>query len=136
MVKLLLGLSGSGKTKTMIKAINEAAKNETGSVVCVEMHDKLRFDINYNVRLIQYKDYNLTGERALKGFISGLHAGNFDITHIFLKSIHRLIDTDDIEKMADFCEWCEEFGKKNNVSFTMTATEDPDTAPARLKKYL
>ena len=135
MVKVFAGLSGSGKTKEMIRRINESAKNESGSVVCIESGSKLTYDIHYNVRLIEYGAYGLEGAEALKAFVSGLHAGNFDITHIYLKSIHRLLGTKDGEKIAAFCDWCESFGEKNQLSFTMTATIDPAAAPEALKKY-
>lgn len=136
MVHLYLGLSGSGKTKEMIHAINEAADSSNGSVVCIENSNKLRYDVNYRVRLIEYGVYGLQGAESLKAFVSGLHAGNFDITHIFLKSIHRLLGTDDAEAMADFCDWCARFDAENHVSFAMTARLDPATVPERLKKYL
>ena len=135
MVKLYAGLSGSGKTRQMLSDIDEAVKHETGSLVCIEMKTSLRYDVNYKVRLIEYQVYGLEGSRALRGFISGLHAGNFDITHIYLKSIHRLLGTDDVDAMADFVAWCERFGKANNVSFTMTARVDPVGMPERLKQY-
>ena len=115
MVQVYLGLSGSGKTKEMIHAINEAAQNADGSVVCIENGSKLRYDVNYRVRLIEYGVYGLEGPAALKAFISGLHAGNFDITHVFIKSIHRLLGTDDGEAIAAFCDWCEKFGAENGV---------------------
>lgn len=136
MVQVYLGLSGSGKTKEMIHAINQAAEQSNGSVVCIEQGNKLRYDVNYRVRLIEYGVYGLTGESSLKAFISGLHAGNFDITHIFLKSIHRLLGTDDPEAMADFCDWCAAFGAANGIRFAMTARQDPKTIPDSLRKYL
>lgn len=135
MVKVYSGLSGSGKTKQMIQTINDAAQNESGSVVCIEKGNKLTYDINYKVRLIDYREYQLDGAEALEAFISGLHAGNFDITHIFLKSVHRLLGTDDAAAIADFCDWCERFGAANTVSFTMTAPVHPESAPEALKKY-
>ena len=135
MVQVYLGLSGSGKTREMIRAINEAADQSNGSVVCIEKSNKLRYDVNYRIRLIEYGVYGLQGPDALKGFISGLHAGNFDITHIFIKSIHRLLGTDDGEAIADFCDWCANFEQQNGVSFAMTARQDPAVAPERLKKY-
>lgn len=36
MVQVIMGLKGSGKTKQLVKDINEAVQSETGSVVCVE----------------------------------------------------------------------------------------------------
>lgn len=46
MVKLIMGLKGSGKTKQLVTDINEAVKNETGSMVCIEKGTKLRYDID------------------------------------------------------------------------------------------
>ena len=88
MVKLLAGLSGTGKTKRMLDEMNEAAEKEHGSLVCIELKTSLRYDLNYKVRLIEYQAYGLEGAESLKAFISGLHAGNFDITHVYLKSLH------------------------------------------------
>ena len=136
MVKLYAGLSGSGKTKEMIQAIKLALEQENGSLVCIESGGKLRYDVNYKVRLIEYSEYELEGMDALKAFISGLHAGNFDISHVFLKSIHTLAGTDDPAALTDFCSWCERFGKANAVSFTMTARLDPEKAPEALRQYL
>ncbi len=136
MVKLIAGLSGTGKTKRMLDEINEAVEKEEGSLVCIELRTSLRYDVNYKVRLIEYQAYKLEGTESLKAFISGLHAGNFDITHIYLKSIHRLLGTDDPRLIADFCAWCREFGANNSIRFTMTARLDPENAPAELKEYL
>ena len=56
MVKLIMGLKGSGKTKQLVTDINEAVKNETGSMVCIEKGTKLRYDIDIRVRLIDYQE--------------------------------------------------------------------------------
>ena len=136
MVKLIAGLSGTGKTKSMLNEINEAVEHESGSLVCIELRTSLRYDLNYKVRLIEYQTYQLEGAESLKAFISGLHAGNFDITHIYLKSIHRLLGTDDPMAMAEFCDWCKAFGAANDLSFTMTARLDPAEAPEALRAYM
>lgn len=36
MVKLIMGLSGSGKTKTLVSLVHEAVNTETGDVICIE----------------------------------------------------------------------------------------------------
>ena len=136
MVKVIAGLSGTGKTKRMLDEINEAVKNEQGSLVCIELKTSLRYDLNYKVRLIEYQTYALEGAESLKAFISGLHAGNFDISHVYLKSVHRLLGTDDPSILADFCGWCQRFGAANGIGFTMTARLDPAEAPERLREYL
>ena len=135
MVKLIAGLSGTGKTQKMLAEINEVVEKEQGSLVCIELKTTLRYDLSHQVRLIEYQTYQLEGPESLKAFISGLHAGNFDITHLYLKSIHRLVGTDDVAVLTDFCDWCERFGKKNGIDFTMTARVDLEKAPEALKKY-
>ena len=41
MVRVIMGVKGTGKTKQMIELINSAAKSESGSVVCIEQGTKL-----------------------------------------------------------------------------------------------
>ena len=36
MVRVIMGVKGTGKTKQMIELINSAAQSESGSVVCIE----------------------------------------------------------------------------------------------------
>ena len=67
MVKLIMGLKGSGKTKQLVTDINEAVKNETGSMVCIEKGTKLRYDIDIRVRLIDYQEYSMGTLTFLKG---------------------------------------------------------------------
>ena len=136
MVKLIMGLKGSGKTKQLIQDINESVKNETGSMVCIEKGTKLRYDIDIRVRLIDYQEYMMGSLCFLKGFISGLHAGNFDISHIFIDSFYKLVENADVAEVEDFVLWCDKFGKANDLSFTIVVSEDPANATEALKAYL
>ena len=45
MIHVIMGLKGSGKTKRMIDAINEAVANVQGDVVCIEYGNKLTYDV-------------------------------------------------------------------------------------------
>ena len=136
MVKLIAGLKGSGKTKQLIRDINEAVKNEPGSMVCIEKGTKLRYDIDIRVRLIEYQEYSMGSVAFLKGFLSGLHAGNFDISHIFIDSLYKLLEDATIADVEDFILWCDQFGKANDLSFTIALSEDPDALPESVKGFL
>ena len=136
MVKVIMGLKGSGKTKQLVHDINAAVKNESGSMVCIEKGTKLRYDIDMHVRLIDYQEYSMGTLAFLKGFISGLHAGNFDISHIFIDSFYKLVENAGIAEVEDFILWCDKFGAANDLSFTVVVSEDPANAPETLKKYL
>lgn len=136
MVKVIMGLKGSGKTKQMIDSINNAVKEEPGVMVCIEKSDKLRFDIDYRVRLIEAREYDMEGYSSLKGFISGLHAGNFDITHVFIDGLYKVANVEgDIPATEEFLLWCEKFGEANSMSFTITLSEDVEKATDNIKKF-
>ena len=77
MIKVIMGLKGSGKTKKLIDSINETVKQASGDVVCIEYGKKLTYDVNYRVRLVDSQEYAICNSDMLKGFLSGLHAGNY-----------------------------------------------------------
>ena len=136
MVKVIVGLKGSGKTKQLIDSINTAIKTESGSMVCIEKGSALTFDIDYRVRLIDASEYDIGSYTFLKGFISGLHAGNFDISHIFLDGLYKLSGSKDHAETADFLAWCDSFGAANNMSFTVSVSDAPEKMPENIAKYL
>ena len=84
MIRLIVGNKGSGKTKTLIAMTNEAVAASSGNVVCLEKGLKLTYDISHKARLVDTDEYGVEGFDALYGFIAGLMAGNYDITHIFV----------------------------------------------------
>ena len=135
MINVIMGLKGSGKTKKLIDAINSAIATETGDVVCIEYGKKLTYDVNYRVRLVDSKEYGVTNPDMLKGFLSGLHAGNFDITHVFIDNLYKTIGTD-LAAAEEFIAWCDKFAEVNNMKFTITVSEDPANVSEAMKKYL
>ena len=130
-----MGLKGSGKTKQLVELVQKACEDEQGDVVCIEKKAKLRYDIPYKVRLIDASQVGFEGYDFLKGYISGLHSANYDITHIFIDSVLRIIGEEVDERMADFFDWCEDFSKRENVKFTITVSADIALATDRVKKY-
>jgi len=136
MVKVIAGRKGSGKTKQLIDLVNEAAKDDSGSIVCLEMGRKLIYDISHAVRLIDCTQESIAGSDGLKGFICGLHAGNYDISHIFFDGLYKLAGPMSPDKTEKFLNWLEEYGEKNLVSFTMTISSDADELSAGARKYI
>jgi len=130
-----MGLKGSGKTKQLIDLVHKSIDEEQGDVVCIEKGAKLTYDIPHRVRLIDASQYGFDGYDFLKGFISGLHSANYDITHIFIDSALRIIGAEVDEKSDDFFEWCESFGAREHVKFTITVSADVSLASDRMKKY-
>lgn len=135
MINVIMGLKGSGKTKKLIDAIQNTVASASGDVVCIEYGKKLTYDINYRVRLVDSEEYAITNADMLRGFLSGLHAGNFDITHVFIDNLYKTIGTDRAAGEA-FVAWCDKFAAANDMNITITISDDPANASEDLKKYL
>ncbi len=135
MIHVIMGLKGSGKTKKMIDSINDALAHASGDVVCIEYGKKLTYDINYRVRLVDSKEYGICNSDMLKGFLSGLHAGNFDITNVYIDNLYKTIGSDRAIGEA-FVAWCAEFAATNDMNVTITISDDPEAASEAVKQYL
>ena len=135
MIHVIMGLKGSGKTKKMIDGINAAVAEARGDVVCIEYGKKLTYDISYKVRLVDSKEYGINSACMLKGFLSGLHAGNFDITHVFIDNLYKTIGQDKAAA-EEFMLWCAKFAADNNMEITITVSEDPAEASEAVKAFL
>ena len=135
MIHVIMGLKGSGKTKKMIDGINAAVAQAQGDVVCIEYGKKLTYDISYKVRLVDSKEYGISNTCMLKGFLSGLHAGNFDITHVFIDNLYKTIGQDKAAA-EEFMTWCAKFAADNNMEITITVSDDPAEASEAVKAYL
>ena len=136
MVKLIMGLKGSGKTKQLIELVKRAIEEEHGDVVCLEKGPKLTYDIPHKARLISVTQYNFGSYDFLQGFISGLNASNYDVSHIFIDSLQKIVDTENEPQLEEFFAWLDRFAEKENVKFTITYSVDPSLVGEDLRKYL
>ena len=136
MVRLIMGVKGSGKTKQLIELINNAAKDEPGNVVCIEANRNMTYDIHYHIRLIDAQEYKLNNYDLFRGFISGLCAGNYDITHVFIDNLSTTVGREVDAETETFLNWLDVFGEKNNVKFTVTVSADPSLATEGMQKFL
>ena len=135
MIQVIMGLKGSGKTKKLIASINETVANASGDVVCIEYGKKLTYDVTYRVRLVDSKEYGINNQDKLKGFLSGLHAGNFDITNVYIDNLYKTIGSDRAQGEA-FILWCAEFAQANDMNITLSVSDDPAEASEAVKAYL
>ena len=135
MIHVIMGLKGSGKTKKLLASINETVANANGDVVCIEYGKKLTYDVTYRVRLVDSKEYGINNQDKLKGFLSGLHAGNFDITNVYIDNLYKTIGSDRAAG-EEFILWCAEFAQANDMNITLSVSDDPAEASEAVKAYL
>ncbi len=134
MLKLIMGLKGSGKTKRLVDMVREAVNEETGSVVVIEKERKLTFDIPYQARLIDAGAYDIGNYEFLKGLICGVHAGNYDITHFFIDNFYKLVNDKSPEALEGFMDWLGRFAEKENISFVVSLSVDPENVPESVRR--
>ena len=135
MIRVIVGKKGSGKTKQVIEMINGAVDTEHGNVVCIEKGEKLMLDISHKIRLVEASEYDIADYAAMKGFISGLYAGNYDITHIFIDSLTKIIGAEVNFETEKFLDWLNNFSQKNNIKFTITISDEESLVSEGIKKY-
>ena len=136
MVRLIMGANGAGKTKQLIELIHTSVDSETGSVVCIEPSRDMTYDISYNVRLVNASEYNVDSFDCLRGFLCGLYAGNYDISHVFVDNLCKIVHSEDFAAVEKFLHWLDKFSDANTVKFTVTLTADASVATDGMRKYL
>ena len=136
MVKLIMGLKGSGKTKQLVDLVKDAVNEGNGDVVCIEKERKLTYDIPYQARLIEAGAYDIGSYEFLKGLICGIHSGNYDITHVFIDNFYKLVKDRSEESLAEFIRWLDYFSDKENVQFVISISADSDSMPEIVKSHI
>lgn len=134
MLKLIIGVKGTGKTKHLIELVNTASEQSKGSVVCIEKGTKLTYDIKHTARLIDTEQYGICDAQSLFGFIAGIIASNHDVTDLFIDSALKICEND----LASFDKLCDEVNaltEKYELHCTMTVSLAADKATETIKKY-
>lgn len=131
MVSLITGRKGSGKTKRLIEQVNKAVEASNGNVVCVEKERLLTYDINYRARLIETDFYKVSGYKAFYGFLSGICAGDYDITDILVDATLR-IGSRDYDELAVFLEKVKELSDITEKNFVFTVSADEEELPEKI----
>ena len=135
MVKLIIGVKGTGKTKTLIEMVNQAQNETKGCVVCIEKGSKLRYDVNSQTRLIDTVEYLVADAQSLFGFVAGILASNYDVTDIFIDSCLKICN-EDIVAFEKFLLEVEALALKNDVNIVITSSLPVENVSDVMKKFI
>jgi hypothetical protein len=133
LVKIIMGLKGSGKTKKLVDLVREAVSTANGDVVVFEKDKKLTYDIPYQARLVDAGSYSIGSYEFLKGMICGVHAGNYDITHFFIDNFLKMVDDKSPAALGDFIDWLRAFSEKEGIEFVISVSGEAEGADERVK---
>ena len=132
MVTLIIGKKGSGKTKKLITLANEAVAKSSGNVVVIEKGAKLTYDVTHKARLIDTDVYGVKGYEMLLGFISGICAGNYDVTDIFVDSTFKICP-EGVNGLEDFVKRLDLLSKESEAHITILVSSVEGVIPKSLE---
>ena len=135
MLKLIIGVKGTGKTKTLINLVNSASAVTKGDVVCIEKGVKLRYDIKPTARLVDVEEYMVNDAQSLYGFIAGILASNHDVTDLFVDGTLKICKGD-VAAFESLVVALDRLSNKFGVNMLMTVSMPEDEVSATVKQYI
>ncbi len=134
MISMIIGHKGSGKTKKLIENINARVEESHGNVVCIEKGQKLTYDLTYRVRLVDSDRFSISSYDELFGFISGICAGNYDVTDIFVDGTLK-IGGQDKDQLVKFLERLSTLADMAKTKIMLTISCDEEELPEAIHQF-
>ena len=135
MIKVIVGVKGRGKTKTLLDSVKAAWEKDHGSVVFINNNKRHVLDLNYKIRMIDTSEFAISTYDELYGLLCGVVSQDYDTTDIFVDSITKIADGSD-EEIAAFLDKAAALSEKNNIEILMTLSKSADAAGEGIKKYM
>ena len=128
MIKLIIGNEGTGKTKRLLDAANNAVADAKGHIVYLDKSGRHMFEINNKVRLIDVSEFGFQTSDEFFGFVNGIISQDRDIEQFYFDSFKKLAnievcDLDVILKKFD------EISSKYNISFFIAMSAEEKDIP-------
>ena len=135
MIRIIYGKKGSGKTKKIIDAANEAVKSSTGELVFIDDDNRYMYDLRHEIRFVIATEYDVSSPDTFLGFICGILAGNYDMKQLFIDGFLRLVKSE-MADLEPFFVKLEDITHRHGVDVVISASAKDDTVPEFLKKYI
>lgn len=135
MISIICGPKGSGKTKRIIDAANEAVATAKGHLIFITDTKRYMYDLRREIRFIDVSDYAIAGVDALSGFIRGAIAGSYDNEYVFLDGVARIAGKS-LAEMAQLFYILEKVSELRSIKLYVTCSCAEEELPEFLKKYL
>ncbi len=135
MIKIICGPKGSGKTKRIIDAANEAVAGAKGHLIFITDTKRYMYDLKREIRFIDVSDYSIAGEEALCGFIKGAIAGAYDNEYVYIDGVARIAGKN-LKDMAQLFYMLDKVAALRSLVVTITCSCAEEELPDFVKKYL
>lgn len=133
MVKFIIGRKGAGKTKWLIDNANKDMKEGNGNIAFVDVDDDHIFSLDYNVRLINAMEFNVSNVESFYGFLCGILSMDYDLEKIYVDGIYKVMDVN-LEKLGKLSDALDKICNKYHVEFYINVHYTMDQIPENLKE--
>lgn len=134
MINVIIGEKGTGKTAKLIEAVHIAEQAASGNVVFINKGKRHVLDLSHKVRLVDTEDYAIASYDEFYGFICGMLSQNYDIAHVFVDSITKIVN-DDMVAFEKFLDRVAVVAEKSNAEIQIILSMNPADASEGIKKY-
>lgn len=135
MLNVIIGEKGTGKTAKLIDAVHAAEQSAAGSVVFINKGKRHLLDLSHKVRLVDTEGYGIGTYSEFYGFLCGMLSQNYDIAHIFVDSITKIVD-DNMNEFEKFLDRISKVADDNDAEIQIILSMNPENAPEGVKKYV
>lgn len=135
MIKVIAGEKGTGKTAQLVDQINEQASNDQSNIVCIEKGNRLDRLLKYKIRLIDISEYPTKGFNELLSFIAGITAKDYDLTHVYIDSIFKVSQSDNLEELQAFLKRLDVFLAGTPIEVSIILSTEISNLPEGVTKY-
>lgn len=135
MVQLIVGNKGKGKTKFLLKKVNNDVKEAVGSVVYLDKSPKHMYELNNKVRLIDVSDYMIENTDGFLGFVSGIISQDHDLQQMYFDSFLKIAKAE-AKDMASVVEKLDKISSKFGVDFVVSVSADEEDLPEAVKSNI
>lgn len=128
MVQIIAGEMGKGKTKELLRMVNEDVRTISGNIVYLDKTNKHMYELSNKIRLVNAKDYKTVSSEEFLGFVSGIVSQDNDIEKIYVDSFLKVACVD-ISQLDRILSELDERSKLLKVDFVLSISLKKEQLP-------
>mgnify|MGYP006874669254 CR=1 FL=1 len=136
MIEIIAGIKGKGKTKELLKKVNDTIETATGNIVYLDKSQKHMYELSNKVRLINVADYPISNCDEFLGFLCGIISQDNDLEEMYLDSFLTIASIETNDEICHAIKKLDEISEKYNVKFVLSVSKDeadlPECAKAKI----
>lgn len=135
MVQIVAGEIGKGKTKELIRMVNDEVRITSGRIVYLDKTNKHMYELSNKIRLVNVKDYMTVSSEEFLGFLSGIISQDNDIEKIYVDSFLKVACVD-ISQLEEVLTKIDERSKAFKVDFVLSISLSKEQLPPEYQKFV